>query len=270
MSHKQQKNKQPHLAVANMPFTPMTHKIEKPTATPYRLLQVNDLATPKINKSHSSVDKIEMIALQTEQQIHNEQQHQEHQQEKQEKQNVKHQQITKNQKVYKKPSNNDDNTEKDKENDNKNEIIDDSANDLKELKNALFTCLHVVERMEAREKEEEQRRKTYKNIQVQTSPLPPKMSSRNQRKQASNQLAENINNNSNEIISEKNQKHYNNLIKPSSGNKQNDEKNQLLANGSIVNDKGDTDLQEKMKAMNILLQKLQSRIDEIDNSSQKA
>lgn len=268
MSHKQQKNKQPHLAVANMPFTPMTHKIEKPTSTPYRLLQVNDLATPKINKSHSSVDKIEMIALQSEPQSHGEQQQPQHQEHQQEKQVTK--QVTKNQKGIKKALNIDD-IPTDKDNDNKNEIIDDSANDLKELKNALYTCLHVVERMEAREKEEENRRKTYKNIQVQTSPLPPKMNSRQQRKQPSNQLAENVNS-SNEINPEVNykpQKHYNNLIK-ASGNKPSEEKVQPLANGSIINDNGETDLQEKMKAMTFLLQKLQSRIDEIDNSSQKA
>lgn len=267
MSHKQQKNKQPHLAVANMPFTPMTHKIEKPTATPYRPLQVNDLATPKINKSHSSVDKVEMLTLQSDHQSRPEPQlQQERQQEKQISRQERHQQISKNQKGIKKASNiEESSTEKDGD---KNENVDDSANDLRDLKNALYTCLHVVERMENREKEEELKRKTYKNIQVQTSSLPPKMNTRPQRKPTPNQLAENINN-SNEIPSDnfKPQKHYNNLIKASSGNKQNDEKVQPAA---ALNDNGDNDLQEKMKAMTILLQKLQSRIDEIDNSSQKA
>ena len=51
--------------------------------------------------------------------------------------------------------------------------------------------------------------------------------------------------------------------------KQSDEKANQLANGSAMSDNGDNDLQGKMKAMIILLQKLQSRIDEIDNSNQK-
>lgn len=269
MSHKQQKNKQPHLAVANMPFTPMTHKIEKPTATPYRPLQVNDLATPKINKSHSSVDKIEMIALQPEPQPHIEQQLlQEHQLEKQYTKPT-HQQIQKYQKINKRSSNVDD-AITDKENENLNDM-NDTSTDLKDLKNALYTCLQVVERLENKEKEEELRRKTYKNIQIQTSPLPPKITNRTQRKQSSNQLPENINT-SNEINSDNNlkaQKHYNNINKISSGVKQGDEKANQLANGSAMSDNGDNDLQEKMKAMTILLQKLQSRIDEIDNSNQK-
>lgn len=43
----------PHLAGAHEPFTPMTRKGVKPSETPYEPLKLNDLATPKVNKSLS-------------------------------------------------------------------------------------------------------------------------------------------------------------------------------------------------------------------------
>ncbi|KAH0795657.1 hypothetical protein GPJ56_000536 [Histomonas meleagridis] len=46
----------PPLATANQPFTPMTHKTARPADTPFHLLKLGDLATPVLNKSHSSAD----------------------------------------------------------------------------------------------------------------------------------------------------------------------------------------------------------------------
>ena len=47
----------PQLARANQPFTPMTHKTAKQVETPYQPLKLNDLATPKMNRSHSSSEQ---------------------------------------------------------------------------------------------------------------------------------------------------------------------------------------------------------------------
>lgn len=54
--HNERRNERakPQLARANQPFTPMTHKTAKQVETPYQPLKLNDLATPKMNRSHSS------------------------------------------------------------------------------------------------------------------------------------------------------------------------------------------------------------------------
>ncbi|KAK8864003.1 hypothetical protein M9Y10_011697 [Tritrichomonas musculus] len=53
--------KQPPLATANCAFTPMTHHSAKPPQTPFTPLKVDDLDTPvKMNKSNSSADVSEL------------------------------------------------------------------------------------------------------------------------------------------------------------------------------------------------------------------
>jgi hypothetical protein len=51
--------KRPRLARASDPFTPLTHRVA-PAETPYHPLRVDDLATPKVNKSQSSSDHTEI------------------------------------------------------------------------------------------------------------------------------------------------------------------------------------------------------------------
>ena len=51
------KNK-PILATANVPFTPMNNKKLPQKETPYELLKLGDLATPKLNKSNSSSNSL--------------------------------------------------------------------------------------------------------------------------------------------------------------------------------------------------------------------
>ena len=54
MKPKNSKQKQPSLAVANMPFTPMTNRAGREKETPYQPLKIDDLRTPISNKSRSS------------------------------------------------------------------------------------------------------------------------------------------------------------------------------------------------------------------------
>lgn len=56
---KKREKSKPYLAHAVEPFTPMMHKQVKSAETPYQPLKLNDLATPKLNKSHSSTDQID-------------------------------------------------------------------------------------------------------------------------------------------------------------------------------------------------------------------
>ena len=51
------KPKNPPLATANQPFTPMTHKPARPVDTPYQPLRLGDLATPVLNKSHTNEER---------------------------------------------------------------------------------------------------------------------------------------------------------------------------------------------------------------------
>ncbi|OHS99221.1 hypothetical protein TRFO_08462 [Tritrichomonas foetus] len=217
MSRKQ-KSKQPHLAAANMPFTPMTHKVDKSNAmaTPFRPLQLNDLATPKINKSHSSADKEEMqIAPKN-----------------QEKQQPQQYQPT-------------------------GDSNQDDKKIIKELKQTLYICLQVVEKLEANASKP---KKTYHEAQTQTSPPPPKIPSGKVRKPTPG--PENMYNMNQIDVSDK----Y--AVKPK---KQQSIDMQSSKNSISIsaNDTSENDLQEKMRAMSILLQKLQNRIDDIDSSSQK-
>jgi hypothetical protein len=53
MLPREKEKTKPQLAQANQPFTPMTHKSNRAAETPYQPLRVDDLATPKMNKSHS-------------------------------------------------------------------------------------------------------------------------------------------------------------------------------------------------------------------------
>lgn len=57
------KNPKPQLAAANQPFTPMSHKDRSIINTPYHPLQLDDLATPKITKSKSNLDKVNLELL---------------------------------------------------------------------------------------------------------------------------------------------------------------------------------------------------------------
>jgi hypothetical protein len=54
MLRREKEKSKPQLAQANQPFTPMSHKGKKGDGTPYQPLRVDDLATPKMNKSHSA------------------------------------------------------------------------------------------------------------------------------------------------------------------------------------------------------------------------
>lgn len=57
--------KQPPLATANCAFTPMTRHSAKPPQTPFTPLKVDDLDTPvKMNKSHSSAESSELSSQQ--------------------------------------------------------------------------------------------------------------------------------------------------------------------------------------------------------------
>jgi hypothetical protein len=53
MHRREKERAKPGLARAHHPFTPITHKPVKPAETPFQPLRVNDLETPKSNKSDS-------------------------------------------------------------------------------------------------------------------------------------------------------------------------------------------------------------------------
>lgn len=53
----------PHLADANVPFTPMAKKAKKEKESPIHPLRIDDLATPKGNRSHSSSDQLEIVPI---------------------------------------------------------------------------------------------------------------------------------------------------------------------------------------------------------------
>ena len=128
------RSKQPYLAAANMPFTPMIHKVEKPAETPFHPLQLNDLATPKVNKSDLSVEK---------EIVHTNKQYEEFSA-------LKDDEIIHEQKMERRIE----------------ERTDKSGNsDIKDLKMALLNCLKVVERMEKKKEAP----KVYKSIETQTS-----------------------------------------------------------------------------------------------------
>jgi hypothetical protein len=59
MKGKDAEKRRPQLARASDPFTPLTRKAV-PEGTPYHALRVDDLATPKLNKSHSGSDHTEI------------------------------------------------------------------------------------------------------------------------------------------------------------------------------------------------------------------
>lgn len=62
---KNKTKKQPPLATANCAFTPMTRHSTKPPQTPFTPLKVDDLDTPvKMNKSHSSAESSELSSQQ--------------------------------------------------------------------------------------------------------------------------------------------------------------------------------------------------------------
>lgn len=209
------KSKQPHLAAANQPFTPMSHKNQNVAGTPFHPLQLNDLATPKINKSNSNVekvlieDKIESSSRSIENNISQPQQPQSHSQ------------------------------------------VDtqSSSSEIKELKQALLNCIKVIDRME-------KNKKTYKNASTQCQTVKPALNSKPSQKKIASGAENNSNNNQFEIEKQR----VKIRRQPSSDNYNRKET-------SISNSAGDSDLQDQINSMSLMLKNLQARIDLIDKSS---
>lgn len=254
------KSKQPHLAAANMPFTPMTHKIEKPAETPYRPLQLNDLATPKPNKSQSSAEKLDFVLPSPQFEDENDQpqprleKHHSHQ-------------MPKQKSLKRLPSNEvlpiSVNTSQTSNVKNVQDPSNNSNNELTIIKNALYTCLHAVERLEAKQREEENTRKSYKDAQTQSSSASPpsQMGTKIQRKATPTQhYCEN--DNMNEMPSDKLAKKYVSRKIP----KDDKPKRSDIDNDQIDDEKN---LQEQMNAMVALLNRMKNQIDKFDSSNQK-
>lgn len=209
------KSKQPHLAAANQPFTPMSHKNQNVVSTPFHPLQLNDLATPKINKSNSNLEKAIL-----------------------------------DEKIDKSPREIE-NIQPQHQNQLQVEPQSQSS-EFKELKQALLSCIRVVERME-------KNKKTYKSAstQCQLTSLKPAINAKPSQKKVPSGMENNYNN---QYEMEKQKMKL--ARKPSADNFS-------RKDSSLSNSAGDSDLQDQINSMSIMLKKLQARIDLIDKTSQK-
>ena len=211
------KSKQPHLAAANQPFTPMSHKNQNVAGTPFHPLQLNDLATPKINKSNSNMEKVI-----TEEKIESSSRDIESN-------------INQPQQQQKQPQ-------------SQSQVDSQPQSEAKELKLALLNCIRVIEKME-------KNRKTYKSTSTQCQVVKPAINSKPSQKKVSSG-AENNSNNQYDL-----EKHKQKIRRQPSTDNTN------RKDVSLSNSAGDSDLQDQINSMSLMLKKLQSRIDLIDKSS---
>lgn len=205
------KSKQPHLAAANQPFTPMSHKNQNVASTPFHPLQLNDLATPKINKSNSNFEKVLI-----EEKIENSSRSIDNNACQQQQQSQSH--------------------------------INSPSSDIKELKQALLSCIRVIEKME-------KNKKTYKNASTQCQSVKPTINSKPAQKKVSSGAE---NNPSNQYELEKQKVKIRRQPSTDNFNRK---------DASLSNSAGDSDLQDQINSMSLMLKKLQARIDLIDKSS---